>query len=614
MKNPVQVISKVLVVISLLIGALFLEGCHNSLEEIFKLPPEQMPEAFIKFKKQQKEKEEALNKQKAELDREKEEFKKKQEEEEERLSLEEEHKKKEAEEHKKQQEEWEKQRQQEEEKRETERKKQEEKEHLEREELNQKKKELEEKQLIIDGYNKKKLDQEDLDSQIKRVAKIIESLAHDANKLEKTIEELTPHGKVINQALKDRFIGYNLCLKSNETLTNTDVAILVNHPRFEELVEFKLDSLTLSKPQLRALLSHLDNLRRKTLHKRTLHISYEQVEVGKVSNLVKLFQLEDRGFDYLTLHGGNPKDEKGIMQDLGQNLDRLAGLEYLQFNNTCFLTLAPSLKSLPDLRYLNLDGCALGDTGMQTLAPCFKGITYLVGLDLSDNNLGPVGAQALADHLKDLPNLRIFKLDLNYNIGLKGIQALAPQLRHLSKLIGFSLFNTLVHTGATGAQALDPYLKDLPQLQMLVLRSNNLTDEGIKELIPNFQKLPKLCYLDLSENQISSVSAKPLVQYLNTVKKPKFHLYLGKNQLGDTGIQFFLNLSKDLNPCYMYVEVNNISNEMASKLQQLSHINWSTHTSLGSDYNSNIECHSIINFGIDNYKTSSKKSIIDSKD
>jgi membrane protein involved in colicin uptake len=186
MKKSIQAISKALVVVSLLISVLFLEGCYDSLEDIFKLPPEQMQEAIFKFQKEQARREKELKEKEAAF-------------------------KEEAERQRKEKEEWEKQKKQEEAERlklEEERKKKEEADRLEREEKERKRKEeLEQAQAELEALKKKQQDKQNLDSEVKRVALILPGVANSPDQLEKKIEELTPHGKAINQAFKDGLLA-----------------------------------------------------------------------------------------------------------------------------------------------------------------------------------------------------------------------------------------------------------------------------------------------------------------------------------------------------------------------------------------------------------------------
>jgi Ran GTPase-activating protein (RanGAP) involved in mRNA processing and transport len=145
---------------------------------------------------------------------------------------------------------------------------------------------------------------------------------------------------------------------------------------------------------------------------------------------------------------------------------------------------------------------------------------------------------------------------------------------------------------------------------MLNLQSNDLRDEGVQILIPSLQNLFKLDNLNLTDNDISSVSANLLVGYLNTVKIDGFDFYLGHNQLGDKGGEVFLSLSKYAKPCSIYLERNNISDEIANKLQQLSHVKWSINITPGPRYNPSLKFYSTLNIKVDSYETLSKEDIL----
>lgn len=158
------------------------------------------------------------------------------------------------------------------------------------------------------------------------------------------------------------------------------------------------------------------------------------------------------------------------------------------------------------------------------------------------------------------------------------------------------------------AKTLAVYLKDLPRLLMLNLQANKLGDKGIDFLVPSLQSLPRLRFLGLPENSISHASTKSLVQYLNKANISEFRLYLGGNQLGDAGAEMFLSLSKDLNHCRIYLENNNISDSVANKLQQLSHVEWN----INKPFKYDLGCgsHSVLGISVDSSWNSSKEAIL----
>ena len=115
-------------------------------------------------------------------------------------------------------------------------------------------------------------------------------------------------------------------------------------------------------------------------------------------------------------------------------------------------------------------------------------------LILAQNGIGPAGAEALAAALYRgaLPNIEVLVLGSN-ELGCEGVAALAPVLRKL------------------------------PALTELVLQANDLGDEGVASLVANLGKddFKMLKKLDLAVNRLTSASCGKLAAALDSGALPR---------------------------------------------------------------------------------------------
>jgi hypothetical protein len=225
--------------------------------------------------------------------------------------------------------------------------------------------------------------------EVKIIGEVIQKVAGDQAKLDNVIKALVPHGEAIVKALANNSTKFWL---EGDSFTETDMAVLVNHPRFKQLININLNSRKISDASLKSLAAHLQGL----------------------TNLQEL---------YLT---SNQIGAVG-MQSLAAHLQGLTNLQSLQLENNQIgdvgmQSLAAHLQGLTNLEYLNLDNNQIGDVGMQSLAAHLQGLTNLQGLYLDNNQIGDVGMQSLAAHLQGLTNLQILYLQ-NNQIGAVEMQS-----------------------------------------------------------------------------------------------------------------------------------------------------------------------------------------------
>lgn len=113
--------------------------------------------------------------------------------------------------------------------------------------------------------------------------------------------------------------------------------------------------------------------------------------------------------------------------------------------------LANSLRHLPLLSLLDLQGNGIGDTGAHDLAEALHLTPNIKLLQLAGNNIGMSGARALAAAVRQLPQL--VELDISFNkIGPEGAGALADAIAFVEVARG--------DTGSTDVLGIDEGLLD----------------------------------------------------------------------------------------------------------------------------------------------------------
>jgi GTP-binding protein EngB required for normal cell division len=268
------------------------------------------------------------------------------------------------------------------------------------------------KKLQEESKGKVAKQEEKLAQETKQISEVIPKLASNQEKLDEAIK-IAPHGKAIVKALLSNSTSFTSNGNKEFEFTETDMAVLVNHPGFRKLTEFNLNNQELSAEILKILAPNLKGL----------------------TNLQNLY--------------------------LNTNQIGDAGMQ----------ALAPNLEGLANLRSIWLNTNQIGDAGMQALAPTLKGLTNLRSLGLSNNQIGDAGMQALAPTLKGLTNLQALYLDRNQiEIGAVGMQALAPTLKGLWHLGSLSLSNNQISDAV--AMVLGQHLQEVKGKTIYLCRNN----------------------------------------------------------------------------------------------------------------------------------------------
>ena len=81
-------------------------------------------------------------------------------------------------------------------------------------------------------------------------------------------------------------------------------------------------------------------------------------------------------------------------------------------------TIAPALRTMPNLKILNLSRNNIGDEGLAVLSNVVDAIPMLYDLALDDNKIGNVGCQCLLELIENdsLQSLTLLYLSVNPNI------------------------------------------------------------------------------------------------------------------------------------------------------------------------------------------------------
>lgn len=214
--------------------------------------------------------------------------------------------------------------------------------------------------------------------------------------------------------------------------------------------------------------------------------------------------------------------------------------------------------------YLHLRSNNIGNEGLNKLAECASKKCLVSELDLMGNNISDEGAKSLFKLLttcQSSNHLHGFKsLQLNDNkIGNAGLEAL------------MQLFN---------------YNNDL---QFLLLRNNQISDQGVEKLVASYLncKIHNLIAIDLSYNRIGNDGSRELAKILQYKKLCALHLE--NNKIGDDGALAFIKTTPDYSIlsarfCKMNVIFrNNYISENAQK-ELLSNNDIDCHFTIGQQY------------------------------
>ena len=184
----------------------------------------------------------------------------------------------------------------------------------------------------------------------------------------------------------------------------------------------------------------------------------------------------------------------------------------LEFNFEVGLECAQSIAFVLDenrcqsLESLRFEDCNLGEDGFAVIATALRTYSQLESLHLQNNNIGLMGCTALADTLRGWGESNLKYLDLDGNaIGDQGLQALAAGMTN-STLEQLYLSNNLI-TGA-GLRSMSEYFQsESCCLETLNLSRINFGDEGAVALAEglNGNKSLTSMYLDPNQSGITDV-------------------------------------------------------------------------------------------------------------
>lgn len=227
------------------------------------------------------------------------------------------------------------------------------------------------------------------------------------------------------------------------------------------------------------------------------------------------------------------------------------------------------LNKMSNLRTLILRNNKMGATGIRELVQSFQRMQKLTGLDLDNNNIREDGAIALAQALQLFPNLLYLRLSFNF-IGEVGIKELAGNLRYIPKIN--SLILSVNKIGATGVKELAASIKytsqfaNLSDLTTIDLWANNIRDDGAIALA-SVLKYTNIAALHLTENNITDIGAQAIASSFI----PNLQIVdLKCNHISDTGgrmLAYKLNKNKCLKS--LDLRFNHISDNEKNTIKAL---------------------------------------------
>ncbi|EGR29208.1 ran gtpase-activating protein 1, putative [Ichthyophthirius multifiliis] len=182
-------------------------------------------------------------------------------------------------------------------------------------------------------------------------------------------------------------------------------------------------------------------------------------------------------------------------------------------------------------------------------------------LDISDNAVNPFGAKALVPFLEQATNLKVFLIN-NGGLGIDGVitisQALSKGTPNLEKL---SLTRNRAEN--EGAIALSKALPNLKKLKELIVFQDVIKKDGMINLLRSLaENCPELELLDVRDNFISE---EAVIELVNLLKKTK---NLKALNISDCNIQekentaiveaIAISENKLVKLGYMYNELNDV--------------------------------------------------------
>ena len=217
-------------------------------------------------------------------------------------------------------------------------------------------------------------------------------------------------------------------------------------------------------------------------------------------------------------------------------------------------------KSRVNLHTLNLHFNKIGPYGAQVLSKVLVHCNNLRYLDLAGNDLGDSGCLSLADGLQNHTSLLELKLGLN-GITSEGIAAMIPVIKrnHVQHL---DLSKCGIGTGGIGSDGITAMVDVTcaDTLQRMELGSNSLSLVGAMILSDGLQRCRQLMELDISSNSIGSSGMSYLAEGLKCCRQ-LMELDISNNSIGSSGMSY---LAEGLKCCRQLMELDISNNSIGS--------------------------------------------------
>eukprot|EP00979_Chaetoceros_neogracilis_P011504 scaffold2872_cov190-Chaetoceros_neogracile.AAC.1 len=151
----------------------------------------------------------------------------------------------------------------------------------------------------------------------------------------------------------------------------------------------------------------------------------------------------------------------------------------------CFEDLASAIRACPQLTYLNLSDCVLGDEGVEDICNALLDVDApLEYLNLGGNDITKDGAKVVAKLIQALNSTLVtFIADENCELTSKGIAIIAKAFN--SQTVKEIKFNG-TECGTIGADAIIAMKQNLPNLEILEIDDNRILEEAVERLTEVF--------------------------------------------------------------------------------------------------------------------------------
>ncbi|CAG9335339.1 unnamed protein product [Blepharisma stoltei] len=302
----------------------------------------------------------------------------------------------------------------------------------------------------------------------------------------------------------------NLELQRSETVKSPESTVQIPqmHPKVHVLADRVLHNQTLTVTNIDLSGRDLGEEGGKYLgaiipyyhHITSLILSKCYLEAGAfesiASALTDLVMLKELDFSFNNIGSEGADILSPALERMG-NLEIL-GLEEVGLGSNGMLMICSGIVGLRHLKELYIGKNNIGDVGIRGLANIFPYICSLATLEINKNGIGPKGMAFLASSLGCLKNLTKFNVGEN-NLLPIGVSMMIP---HLPRSLE-SLVIDKVGADNSNIMKLTDILSEFSKLKHLSLDHNEITSEGVEEIIKILPKL-KLSYLGLIGCDISS--------------------------------------------------------------------------------------------------------------